>query len=269
MKRLLYLLVFFPLFWGCSNYSDLIRSNDYQTKEIEGRHLLILPVLTDSIKVSDQEAIDKYFPGNYHTPQQILRDCLYAAFTQQQNYQVTTDKIDIDSAKSLDNASNRVMLQYPIDQSDSAHAFYIPKKEWLLEQGKTPDLIMVITGIEMGRAVSTNAAYFSPGGYSSTPLSINNAGLGVQSFDDGTRTSSNSSRGTSSAIGAYVSGGGVSKLQARFDFIIYDYKKNTFIAYGTPAIKTGLSMFGLTRSNWDALFDDVVKVVFSKTRFLK
>ncbi len=247
MKLSEYFVLLLPLLIGCSTIPQQ-NAPHYLNSEVEGRHLLFIPPLVDSIRVLNPEDVERIFGEHKRSRELVFRDNLYE-FLVTGNEEFLRNKIIVDSinttiAESLRNPSNLLLLRYPLDDSDTNHLFYIPKKEWLLANGQIPDLAVSITSIQVGRVLPGNPKHYS----ATENLAVD--------------------RG-SSVLGGIFSGGNSSyRFGAQFSFVIYDYTKNQWIMYGTPFAKIVINPEGFDRYDWSHLFGEIKRFIFIDANFI-
>ncbi len=238
MKHFLWLVLFLPFLTGCA--SELVNmSNNYSTKDIGGRKVLILGPALDSIDIKNTDDIRDDFDNKKDDARKVLRGEFYKKVLATLEHDFETQKYEIfESDTSLEipqrYTTDAFFKQYPIGEDKTMINFYLPTKEWLISKGKTPDIVILISTLTYGRDISAGSSggYFMPGTTVSTPHGSFNTG------------------------GVFVGGGGsISKLNGFFSFIIYDYKKDTWINYGAPQVAASIPFWGLTKGVWEDTFE--------------
>ena len=251
MKRFLSLAFILLLLVGCSSMSHykVVYPNQ---PDVQGRHLLFLPVSEDFIRIENKDDVEDDFSEDKREPELVLRDSLYTTIIKTApkllKKSIVVEKMNPTEIFTLQTKSNLFSFKYKVSEADTAHTFFIPNKDWLIAHGKVPDIIALITDISFGRnsSSSNSPGHISSGSTVSTPGGSFNVGGGVM-----------------------TGGGSLPSLDARFGFIIYDYKKDTCIVYGSSVAGSKIA-FGMTISNWNSTFREVAEKMFSKTpSFLK
>jgi hypothetical protein len=206
-------------------------------KNAQGRSLLLMPVPASEIFISNKDDVEDDFREDKRRPELVLRDSLYLGMISnaEDNVRpgVTVEWMDSTEFISLRNPSNNVFLQFSEDEIDTAHTYFVPKKEWLIAHGQTPDLILSITKINFGRNQNFMPGTYMPGHTVSTP------------------------HGSFTVGGGFIGGGSTSSLDAEFEFIIFDYQNNTWVSHG-KGVASSHFLFAMTRSDWDNVFRSIV-----------
>ncbi len=238
MKQYLWLLTFLPLLTGCSSGLP-VESNNYSPEQVEGRTLLLIAPVLDSVFVYNNSDVEDDFPDEIREPRAVVRSVFYAGviknlseiLRERGNCELETDATLTISARDT---ANLVFGQFFLGKDKVPFHFYRPKKEWLISKGKSPDIVAIITSLTFGRNISNpSGGHFMAGQTISTP------------------------GGSFTTPGMFVGGGGgYSTLNGVFGFIIYDYKAEKWITYGFQRTSYSISLWGLSRSGWDACFKE-------------
>lgn len=239
MKNCLWVLCFVPFFAGCLPQVANM-SNNYTDNDVYKRKVLLIAPPIDSVSVANKDDVEDDFSNTKDDARVVLRSAFYNAVAanlhkleSMQNAHIFEDDTLLEL--SVKDTANLLCLHYTIDKGKIPLMFYLPKKEWLTAHGKTPDIAIVITTLAYGRNVtfSSGAGHYMPGVKVSTPT------------------------GSYTTGGMFIGGGGgASSLDGSFSFLIYDYKKDTWINYGIPKVSFGIPIWGLTRGGWNSTFEE-------------
>ena len=251
MKHFLWLALLLPFLTGCS--ITLNESNHYTTEDVAGRKVLILAPALDSIVVNNRDDIEDDFNGDKRDPRLVLRNAFCKSLVKNLKQKVeqpgkTIFESDSLIELSLRDTTNLFAKQLLLRNEQRMINFYLPKKEWLIAQGKKPDIVVVITNLVYGRDLSYSGGmgHFMPGTTVSTPHGSFNTG------------------------GMYVGGGGsIPYLGGMYTFIIYDYNKDKWISFGQPTVSHTIFLWGLTRGGWENTFEEAADKLLEKSPWEK
>jgi hypothetical protein len=240
LKRLIYLPILLLLIAGCKTVSLVSVNPEFKTAQ--GRSLLLMPVPSSAIYISNKDDVADDFSEDKRDPELVLRDSLYLGMISNAEESVvpgvSIEWMDSTEFSSLRDTSNYLFLHVKGDQGNITATYFVPRKKWLIAHGAQPDLVLSIKKISFSRNQEYSAGHFTPGVTVSTP------------------------HGSFTTGGAYVSGGGTLSLGAQFEFMIYDYKNNMWVAYGISEASSYF-LFAMTRGDWDAIFHSIVREAVS------
>lgn len=181
-----------------------------------------MPVPSYAITVSNKNDVADDFDTDKRDAEVVLRDNLYAVMMKKAPAilapGVAADKMDSTEYTSLRDSSNNLYFELETPDNNVMQIYSIPKKQWLIDHGKTPDLIVSISEITFGRNLRYSQGRLISKGFSGTSL--------------------------------------ISSLDAQITFIVYDYKNDTWVTYGTPFVSSKFT-FAMTHSDWERIFESI------------
>jgi hypothetical protein len=237
---------------GCS--PSLITSNDNAMTDMENRHVLILAPMDNSVFVKNADDVQDDFSKDKREPGVVIRSQICRTIFSMMHAANETQKSNIFSSDSLIGIStydlnNTFIQEVRIGKDTALTTFYLPTKEWLIKNGKKPDIVAIINSVSYSRGQEfiPSWGHYTPGQTISVP------------------------GGTIKTPGMFVGGGGGNsdKLFAEIKFILYDYRNNNWITCGKPVVSKNITIFGLTKGGWEDTFEDIVKTMFEKSPWEK
>jgi hypothetical protein len=256
MNRLKYFSLFSLLVCGCAAPLTVVNNPRYKEEaSLKNRTLNVLFLPSDSIIVKNIDDVKDDFPNDtIRLPSIVIHDSLYQTMREEYenqliNLQCQFVQVPIDSFKSQNDKERFDVLTKSIINKDTVTLdFLVPRKQRLIDAGIQPDIGLIINKVLIGRNLGDRYNYgsapmYMPGNTISTP------------------------GGSFTTPGSWVGGGGGSSpenLGANIQFILWDYKNDCEIAYGTISVINEF-IFGMTKGTWKDEFRFIAKEISVKT----
>jgi hypothetical protein len=251
MKKMLSLLVFFPLLFGCMPNSFL-KINSDALKDIAGRNVLIIAPSLDSTDYNDPDDVLANFPEYQMKPKRRLLTNFYgslADYLKIMNRYLGDSAVVIDSLLDVSSAvgSNRIEMKLPLGPDNDSTLFYVPARQWLIDHGKSPDIVAMMNSIVFHRSKPGFSFFGSGGGWGKLYVVL--------------------PQGTLSLKQGFMEGISEDFIACVTYFIIYDYKRDTWISYGVQVAASNVGAPNLTRRAYTMTYRGLLKRIFENTPY--
>ncbi|MBI2417307.1 MAG: hypothetical protein HYV28_05280 [Ignavibacteriales bacterium] len=271
MKYLHGLLLVLFLFAGCTPQPTVF-SNSYKKADLTGRNVYLAPINIDSIAIKNKDDVEDDFGADTSRAASVIRDSMYNAYAKKVKSLLSRDKISV----SIPDFSLFDSLNYSTDfenvnlQGNSVTTwqgsqkvvvakecpYLILKKEWLAKHGISQDIVITIQKLTFSR--EAGSMYF-PHQYPGQNIKVPGGTInipGPRFLQSGVPSISPAAN----MLSAPAAPSGEVGLVCTCRFIIYDYKENKYITYGTVTVAASFLM-AMTRETWKTVFENLAQEI--------
>jgi hypothetical protein len=251
MKNPLLCLVSLLLGCGCSFFLKRIKLNytrdeSYSSRDFKDQKLFMAPLFLETIFAANPEDVIHGYPGENIAPEKRLFKYYRPIFIDSLNAAVARSKFHGLQPLPIERYSEWIDLpardvDLKVGDDSIVTTFRIPDAKALESRGFKQDILILIERLELktiqGQIYDVHVDHPGPGGISDPYMPKT------------------------------VTGGESSYLVASAKVVVWDYRENRGILYGTVTEKT-LFRWDLGRKHWNASAGDLAKKIIQRAKYL-